>query len=111
MVDVFVERIFFFKKHLVVGMVLGDIAVDCAHVTTGTKRFVAAALNHHGLDGIASCPFVERGLQGADHGEVQGVQGLGPIQGDEAHRMAHLNEELGFGDAQGEFRLTHAALK
>ena len=93
--DADVERVFLAPepKRLVPPPGLSEF-VEMANVAAGAERPLARARHHHARHVRVVRPGIERAAHGAHHVERQRVQGLGPVQRDQARRAVLFADDL-----------------
>ena len=97
MVQRAVKGVFLFEEHGVQGVFAFVAVVQRANVAARTKGFFASAAQYHGLDVGIVDPGIELLLQAADHGQVEGVEAAGAVEGQVANMVADLGQYRALG--------------
>lgn len=92
--DGLVQGVFLLEEDPVQG-VTGLVAViQRPDIAAGTERLVAGAEEHHCLDGIITGPVIQLPVYRLHHVQGQGIQALGPIQGQVAATTPDLDNHF-----------------
>lgn len=68
--------------------------VKSADIAAGTEGPLTRALNHDATHGRIAGPGAQLRVQRAHHAEGQGIQGLGPVQRDQADAVSRLEQDV-----------------